>query len=148
MYLFVSYEQTKRRYLESQRMLETILNEKEELFTRTQPKAVVYDKEKVTGGKNENAFEDYIIAKERKQIDQRLDEAKALLEDRKKLLALKETDLRQSKDVHDRVYVLRVIEGMTIRKISRLLHYEDRQIYRYWCNIRRATGRLSENVSQ
>ena len=137
MYLFASYEQTKRRYIETQRLLETILNEKEELFTRTQPKAVVYDKEKVTGGKNENAFEDYIIAKERKQIDQRLQEARSLAEDRKNLLALKESDLRGSKDIRDKIYTAKFIDRYRNYKIARMFHYSRSQIDRYLSFIRK-----------
>lgn len=128
--VYLDYEAFKAKYLETQRSFDAILQEKEELFARTQPNAVRFDKERVSGGKIPNPFEDYMIAKEKKQIDQRLAEAKSILDDRERLLRLKEAELRASKAVIDRVYVLRYIERMRVYKIMRKLNYSERQIYR------------------
>ena len=135
---FISYELSKWRYFDTQARYEEIIGEKETLFNRTQPKAATYDKEKVTGGKIENAFDTYLIAKDRKQIDKRLAEIKSLLEDRFRLLCLREKDVRNSTDIKDRVYCLRYLEGMRIGKIARITHYSESQVKRYLYRIKKA----------
>ena len=136
--LYISYEISKQRYFDTQRALETILDEKEALFQRTQPKAATYDKEKVTGGNAGNVFDDYLIAKERLMIDKRLDEAKSLLKDRETLLKVKEAELRESKETFDRIYVAKFLDKTANYKIARLMHYSERQIRRILFQIRKA----------
>lgn len=129
--LFIDYEEYKNRYIASQKQYDEILQEKEELFARTQPNAVRFDKEKVSGGTIENAFDDYLVKKERKQIDNRLQEAKTLLEDRKKLLALKLEELKESNEILDKVYRLNKVEHIRPYKIARIINYSVSQVYRF-----------------
>ena len=128
--LFLEYEDFKNKCLETQKMYDAILAEKEELFQRTQPQAVNAEKEKVVGGGGNNAFDIYIMEKDRKQIDERLAEVKSLLDDRKQLMALKYQELRASKDVKDKVYRLRFIEHKRVYLIAKYVNYSEAHVYR------------------
>lgn len=128
--IYVTYEEYKNKYYETQLHYNAILNEKEEIFAITQPKGVNLKKEKVNGGVAANTFDEYLIKKEKKNIDQRLDEIKSILEDRKKLLKLKEEELRESKNIQDKIYKYKYLDRLSVTKISKLVNYTDRQVYR------------------
>ena len=128
--VFIDYEIYKRKYIEIQVKYNEILTEKENLFTRTQPNAIRYDKLQVQGGNLGNGFDDYLIAKENAQIDERLIEARQLLEDRERLLKLKEKELRSSKDKLDLIYCMRFVDNKRPYTIARALNYSESQIYR------------------
>lgn len=139
--IYLEYVEYKRRYQETQETLAAILTEKEYLFNRTQPKALTYDSDRVQGGKNANVFESYMIAKEKAQIDSRLAEAKGLLDDRGKLLKLKEQELRDSKLLADIIYRMRFLERKRVYIIARNLHYSKKQIYNY-------LNQIQNNIAQ
>ena len=128
--VFIDYETYKCKYLEIQVKYNEILTEKENLFTKTQPNAIRYDKVQVQGGKYGNGFDEYLIAKEKKKIDERLAEARQLLEDRERLLKLKEKELRASKDKLDLIYCMRFVDNKRPYAIARSLNYSESQIYR------------------
>ena len=128
--LYIEFEVYKNKYYEAQKKYDAILSEKEILFNKTQPKATNYSAEKVRGGETNNSFDIYLIAKDEKLIDERLDEIKAILEDRKDLLKMKEEELRESKNVHDRIYVCRYLDRIKVRRIARIVSYSEIQIYR------------------
>ena len=129
--VFIDYEIYKRKYIEIQVKYNEILTEKENLFTRTQPNAIRYDKLQVQGGTNfGNGFDEYMIAKENAKIDERLIEARQLLEDRERLLKLKEKELRSSKDKLDLIYCMRFVDNKRPYTIARALNYSESQIYR------------------
>ena len=129
--IYITYEQFKRRYAETQQRYNDILSEKEELFNRTQPKSMRYDQDRVNGGMPENSFEEYVIAKEKKRIEERLNEVKGLLADRKQLLDLKEAELRASKVMIDKVYRMRFLDRMRVNRIASNLGYAESHIYRF-----------------
>ena len=139
--VYIEYDLYKRRYQETQQKYNEILSEKEELFQRTQPKGIDTQKEAVSGGRRANPFENYLIAKEKSQIDERLNEVKALLEDREKLLRLKYDELRSSKLIDDKVYRMRFVENIRVYKIAKLVNYSEMQIYRIIKRIHRALER-------
>ena len=66
--IYIEYEAYKNRYYESQKKYHDILNEKEMLFAMTQPKTVKFDSEPVKGGVHNNIFDEYLILKEKKNI--------------------------------------------------------------------------------
>ena len=136
--LYIEYEEYKTRYYEVQKKYNQILNEKEELFARTQPKATQITGEKTTGGKHVNAFDEYLIQKEKKNIDQRLEEVKSILEDRERLLKLKEQELRASKDSYDKIYRCRYIDRLTIDKTTRISNYSRAQVFNILNKIKRS----------
>ena len=115
--IYLEYIDYKNKYTDIQKIFDGILNEKEQLFSLTQPKAIKIEGEKVNGGVKENLFDRYLIMKDEKQIDTRLEEARSLLKDREHMLQLKEAELRDSKDWHDVIYVYYYIERLSIRKI-------------------------------
>lgn len=135
--LYIDYELYKNKYFDAQTSFNEILDEKESLFALTQPKATNPDKELVKGGSKENTFDAYLIKIEEKQIEARLQEARTILEDRGKLLRLKEEELRASNNPYDRIYIYRFIDNLKIYKISRLVGYSEAQIYRILKIIRK-----------
>ena len=128
--IYIEYVEYKQKYYAAQKKYNEILNEKEKLFAKTQPSAIPTDKEIVSGGKPSNAFDNYLIAKEKKKIDERLEEANSILEDREKLLKLKEEELRHSKDWHDKIYTYYYIDKLSVTKIGMRVPYSRAQIFR------------------
>ena len=144
--LYKEYWEYKTKYYDAQKKYDEVLSEKERLFARTQPKATQYDKEVVTGGSPSNTFDEYVIAKEKKQIDERLAEAKSILDDRERLLKLKEEELRHSKDWHDIIYVYYYIEKLSIRKIEKRIPFSKSDIYRKLETIKENLGQKEKKT--
>ena len=138
--LYIEYHEYKTKYYKAQEKYDEVLSEKEHLFAKTQPKATQYDKEVVSGGSPSNSFDEYVIAKEKKQIDERLEEAKSILEDRERLLKLKEIELRQSKDWHDKVYVYKYLDNLSANEIKYKMHYCRSNIYEILKKIKKNIG--------
>ncbi len=126
--VFVSYEVAKAKYLLSQAQYDEVLTEIERLFQRTQPKAVQYDKDRVSGGQPADLFASYVIAKE--GLDQRLMERKAILYERKEMVELKEHELRQSHDEHDKVYCMVLLDGVSPELAYQRLYMGRSTLYR------------------
>ena len=142
MYLYIEYESFKRKYYEAQQNFDTILSEQEKMFSRTQPRSTDFSKEPVNGGTPSNTFEEYMIEKEKKQIDERLNEAKLILNDRGKLVQLKLEELKESKNLYDKVYVAWYIDKIKVFHISRNISYSERQVYRMLKDIKREINKL------
>ena len=143
--IFLEYEDFRMKYLQAQHRYDQVITEKEILFEKTQPSSMKFDMERVAGGSPENRFDVYLINLERKKIDARLAEAKAILEERLNLLKIKENDLRESNDALDRLYCLRVLDGMKIQKITRDLNYSESQVYRLLSQIHSGMVNVREN---
>ncbi len=142
--LYVTYHEYKLKFLEAQEQYNKIVNEKQELFSKTQPGGVDYDKERVSGGAvKQNAFDTYVIKMEKKKIDERLEIARSILEDRERLLKLKELELRSSKNWFDIIYKYHFIEGLSSRKIERLIPFSKSEINR---KIKLINIKLGQNV--
>ncbi len=135
--LYEEYEIYKNKYYEAQRKYNDILNEKEELFAITQPKAMQITGERTSGGKHVNTFDIYVIQKEKKNIDQRLKEIKSILDDRERLVRLKEQELRASNNPHDKIYRCRYVDRLTIEKTCRISNYSRSQVFNILKEIRR-----------
>lgn len=145
--VYIEFEEFRMKYCESQRKYEQILTEKEVLFAKTQPKSIQFDKERVSGGSPDNAFDTYLIQKEQKKIDVRLAEAKSIMEERENLLRLKEEELRHSNEIIDKVYCCRVLDKMKMARITRILNYSESHIYRMLGEIFRTMKKMRENES-
>ena len=143
--VYLEYEEQKLKYQQSHKKYDEILSEKEALFSMTQPKSVQFDKERVSGGDPSNTFEEYIIQKEKKRIDERLAEARSLLIERETLLRIKEDELRESKELDDRLYVARVLDHMKMPKLTRFLNYSESHIYRMLGEIYSEIKKMREN---
>ena len=129
--LYKTYEEYKNKYLEAQRNYDEILSEKEELFNQTQPKSMAYDKEMVTGSVvHSDPFATYVDKMQKHKIDERLEVARSILEERRRLLILKEEELRMSKNWDDMVYVQRYLENKPVKIIKSRMPYARSSIYR------------------
>ena len=135
--VFVEYERCRIRYLEFQERFAEILLEKERLFTKTQPNAIRYDKETVQTSIDGNPLESYVIALDAEHIDEQLKVLRQNLTDWKFLLECKETELRASREIIDRVYVMRFLEGFGITRICRNINYSRAQVYRVLDRIKK-----------
>lgn len=133
--IYQEYEVCKAKYRELQRNFDAVLTEKERLFVKTQPKAIVYDKDKVQSGHDVNVLEDYVTSCE--DIDKQLNELRRLLDDRWMLLKVKEEELRRSQDKKDKVYVLLYLDCISIRKVAETLNYSKTQVQRINSELRR-----------
>ncbi len=128
--LYLNYEELRRDYLKIQCRYNEILREKENLFLKTQPQTARFGTDSYIKGAKDNSFDSYLIAKEHRCIDARLEEAKALLNDLKELLKIKEQELRNSKDSHDKIYRMKYIDGYKTIKIATALGYDKSSVYR------------------
>ena len=143
--LFVEYEEYRDAFTESQKQYDLIVREKEKLFSLTQPNAVRFDKEKVTGGAIENAFDTYLERKDETMIDYRISEAESLLRNRELLLSIKKDELYSSHEILDKVYRMNRIEKIRPYRIARILNYSVSQIYRH---LERIDSVLSKNAKK
>ena len=143
--VYIEYEIFRIKYLDSQQAYDEILTEKEELFAKTQPKSVKFDQERVGGSMTDSSFDDYLIQKERKKIDLRLSEAKTIMEEREELLHIKEQELRNSNEVIDRLYCLRILDRQKMARIARTINYSESHIYRLMGEIFKTMKKMREN---
>lgn len=141
--VYVQYEHMKIKYLKAQSNYEELIKEKENLFAITQPTAQKLDREKVLGGKTENAFDKYMVRKEDERIEERLAEARTIVADRKYLLDLKRTELEESNDVYDKVYYLKYIKRNRVRQIANKINYSQAQTNRLIKEIRETINRIN-----
>ena len=137
--IYMEYDLCKSKYIELQKKFDSVLTEKERLFTKTQPKAIVYDKDHVQTSHDVNIVEEYVVALEKGQIDDKLNNLRALLDDRWKLLMLKEIELRKSQCKEDKIYTYRYLDGYNIGRIAKILNYSKSQVYRILQEIKDAT---------
>jgi hypothetical protein len=124
---YLKYVICKTKYVEA-------IDRKELFFDKTQPKAVNPDSVRVSGGTQTNGFENYIIATE--NIDEQINELKAILDERYNVLMRAEQELRNSRDWNDRIYVYKYLDKLTIKQIERKVPYSRRQLYRILDRIR------------
>ena len=143
--IYEEYILFKEKYHQAQKNYDEILNEKEVLFAQTQPKATEFDKERVSGGSTSNTFDNYLIQKQKKQVDERLEEAISILNDRERLLKLKEQELRLSTNPYDKIYVYKFLEHVKVYKITRLVNYGEAQIYRMLKVIRKKVNMIEND---
>lgn len=136
--IYIEYHNCKKKYEEIKKLYEQIVEEKERLFLKTQPKAASIDKVSVDGGARNNLFDNYLMEKEKKQLDMKLDEVKVLIDDRYRILFDKEKELRTSKEWIDKVYLYKYIERLSVKKILHQIPYEEAQIYRMINEIKRS----------
>jgi len=126
---YLEYEQIKAKYTDLQERFARVLLEKERLFTRTLPSAIRYDKDKIQSTVDGSPLEDFVVSVDTKEIDIKIKRLRHHLNDWGVLLTVKETALRKSPTITDRIYVMRYLDGYSVNKICRTLHYEKSRIY-------------------
>jgi hypothetical protein len=144
-YYINRYERAKAKYINAQDTYKAAVDRKSELFQRTQPQAISIKADKITGGGVSNPLEDYMIAKDKLRLDDRIREAWDLLRERERILQTAERDLRQSVALYDRIYTARYLDAHSVESIARHLHYSERQIYRI---IETINKKMAQNVTK
>ena len=133
---YIEYEKCKNECYEIQCKYNRLLAQKEELFSATQPQALKFDKEVVSGGRNRNTFEEYLIKKDKIELDKRLAEMKTIVDDYNHLLNIKYEQLKKSSNIQDKIYMYRYVEKLKIYQIHHKANYSEAQIYRILKEIR------------
>lgn len=142
---YLDYEFCKKRLCKMQEIFGQILMEQEELFNITQLNAICYS-EKIDNNSKSSLFDYYLSQKEKKQIDERLAEAKKILEERFYLLKIKENELRKSKNLFDLIYIYKFVDGLRIDVIAKKLNYSKSQIYRKIEKIEKMRHNAKKNM--
>ncbi len=122
--------------------LRGLLNEQEVLFNRTQPSSPVIDSEKVDGGKKDNSIEEYLVKKDQKKLEDRIEIAKKILIERKELVEHYVGALKASHDIKNQIYYLKYIKGMKPKEISWKVNYSEVHVYRIINNIKRRLNKI------
>ena len=130
MMLFKEYDKARRKCEKAQAIYQSVIDEQETLFTRTQPNAIRYDKDNVLSSVKGDNLDDYIIEKEKKLIDSKIANAKELVKEREIALDYLQEKLRESKKVADKVYTYKYLDFERVDDISERLQVSKAQIYR------------------
>lgn len=127
---YIDYERFKAKYQTAQEKFAEILLEKERLFTQTLPNAITYDKDQVAHTVDGNPLERYILSLEEENIEAKLARYRRFFADWDILIEVKEKELRQSKSIMDRIYVMKILDGYGIGRICKEMHYSKAQVYK------------------
>ena len=146
--VYQEYEQIKMRYDEAQERCVNLLLEKEKLFTDTFPKGITYDKDKVQASPESNPLEKYVMTLDEKQIDEKIDQLTQIIKAWGTLLETKEKEVRKSQCVPDRIYTMRYLDGMGIKKISSVMNYSRSQVHRVLTRIESYLGKMRQNATK
>lgn len=126
--VYIDYVILKQSYDKTYYDLKELLDKKELAFTRTQPNAIRYDGIKViSSGSDASPVEDYIIDTER--LDRQIEAVSDVLANRDYMLALKLTELRESKEIDDRIFLWRYVDNIPVADIARRLYFSSGAIY-------------------
>ena len=127
--IYEEYESIWSTIRKKEKELNDTINKRDELFQKTKPKSSKFDKEKIDSKKFKNMMEEYVIEKE--YLDEKIVQLNITLDDRYQVLKRKRDELKQSKNIYDRIYYLRYIERLSVYRISILIGYSKEQTYRY-----------------
>ena len=136
MKLYLEHRNKYIAYRVAKQRVERILDERERLITKVQPKSPFAEHEREfmtsnppTGGAFVNKVEEYVIEAEARRIKERLAEAKEIMNERYDLLMQVEAELRKSKDVHNVIYLLKYVDGVKADAIVQQTGYSRSQVY-------------------
>ena len=127
MILYIEYMQMRSSYNETITRLNALLDAQEAAFTRTLPKAIRYDLQRVNHTPYGDTLEDYLMDIE--EIEEKIRSVRILLIERRENLDRIEEQLRKSKDLQDKIFVGRFIDGKSVTVLSRELSYSPERIY-------------------
>lgn len=131
--IYEEYESIWNTIRKKEKELFDLINKRDELFLKTQPKSSKFDKEKVDSKNPTNMMEQYVIQKE--YLNERIMQLNITLDDIYQVLKRKRDELKQSKNTYDRIYYYYCIERLSIFKVSCLMNYSESQIYRKLKNM-------------
>ena len=134
--LYEDHARLSAKTAEAWRTAEELRDRRTEMFNRTQ---VSTSGEPVVHSATNDRFDNYLMEKERTQIDEKIEEAEKIWQEWNGMTKSIEADLRKSKALFDRIYVKKVLDHEGARRIAREMNYSERQ-------ARRLIRKMSENV--
>lgn len=126
--LFVEYELLKRECKAAKRDYDKALEKKAEYYYSVLPGASDTSKELIKTECTNDKFLNYTIKIQ--EIDSEIEVRKNLYGNLSYRLKLKEIELRNSKELLDRIYVYRYLDRYKVNKIARIVEYSREQTYR------------------
>lgn len=126
--IYEEYEAIWSKIHKIEKELFEYIDKRNVLFDKTQPKSPKLDKEKVDGKNTTNMMEQYVIQKE--YLNEKINQLNTTLDDLYQVLKRKRDELKQSKNIYDRIYYYYRIERLNVYKIANLTSYSQSQIYR------------------
>lgn len=132
--IYEEYEAIWNKIHKREEELFKLINKREELFDKTQPKSANMDKIMVDGKHPSNMMEQYVIQKE--YLNEKINQLNTTLDDLYQVLKRKREELKLSKNIYDRIYYYREIERLSMHKIAGLVNYSREQTYRYYRKIK------------
>lgn len=106
------------------------IDEKMELFQRTQPSSPGTREGSSSRVSGTDKIDSYLIQMERKQIDERLKDAREIVEAMKERLKNDEALLEMSLDTRDRVYFRRFIQRRPVPDVASIEHYSQSYVFK------------------
>lgn len=135
--IYIDYAQAKEKYEQALKSYNELLDEKQQLFIKTQPQGIDYKKDLVNHSVGSNMYDMYLIALERSKIDERLKECNIITNERKSLLDLLEGKLKASNNINDKIYRMFYLDGLSLTSISARINYSRAQVWRLLNNIKK-----------
>lgn len=137
MRLYLEHRKRYLQFIDAQHKVEQIVNEYEIIIQRIQPRSALAEHEREfsnetilpASGKKVNKAEEYAIAMEQRRIHERLTAAKLVMQERADLLAIKEEELRKSKDIYNMIYTFKWVDGLKADAIVNETGYSRSQVY-------------------
>lgn len=143
--IYIEYERIKIKFYESQERFAQLMMRKEQIFADTLPSGIRYDKDVVQTSPT-CPLDKYVA--EMDDIENKIDQCRKCLKDWEFLLTFKEKELRASKLIIDRIYVMKYLDGFGIGKISKLISYSKSQVYRSIKDIDRKIEKMAQNETK
>ena len=131
--IYEEYEAIWSKIRKIEKELFDLINKRDELFDMTQPKSSKFDKEIVDGKNPINSMEQYMIQKE--YMNEKIAQLNQTLDDRYQILRRKRDELRQSKNIYDRIYYYRLIEKIPCKRVALLIPCDISTLYKKIKNI-------------
>lgn len=132
--IYEEYEAIWSKIHKIEKELFEYIDKRNVLFDKTQPKSPKMDKVMVDGKNPTNMMEQYVIQKE--YLNEKINQLNTTLDDLYQVLKRKRDELKQSKNIYDRIYYYRIIERLNMYKIASLVGYSKEQTYRYYKKIK------------
>lgn len=129
--LYLEYRDLRKRFREVETDYYNALTEGSKLLCSVSPRSV-QAKEVVNHTSNtspDDAFVNY--TSEIDKIDELINKTRDDKDMLEYELKKKEAEMKNSKDVHDRIYVYKWIEHKSVYKFCKLMGYSKSQVYRY-----------------
>lgn len=132
--LFIEYELLKRECKSAKKEYDKALEKKAEYYYSVLPGASDTSKELIKTECTNDKFLNYTIRIQ--EIDSEIDVRKNLYGNLSYRLKLKEIELRNSKELLDRIYTYRYLDKLKVKVIGIKIRYGKSQIYDYITKIK------------